>query len=113
MLSPDTLPRNASVTGMGFLIETFHATSSPAIRPSKISEEDPSTPVVPISVPAALLTLSIALRSPSGVLIVRFQFPSTAILRSPPVALQRVPSNGKGLTPPHARQTMGTSPRSS
>src|SRR4051794_6079212 len=79
MLSPATLPVKASVSGIGLVMEIFQATSSPETVPSKISPELPSAPCVPVSVPPALVTLSVALRSPIGVLIVIFQFPSTAI----------------------------------
>src|ERR1700732_3599354 len=80
MLSPETLPVNSSGSGIGLVMETFQATSSPLAGPSKISVELPSAPCVPVSVPPAFFTLSVALRSPIGVLMVRFQFPSTAIL---------------------------------
>src|ERR1700687_1530540 len=83
MLSPETLPVKASVSGIGFDIETFQATSSPLAVPSKISVELPSAPCVPVSAPPALFTLSVALRSPIGVDITRFQFPSTAIAWPP------------------------------
>src|SRR5271169_4640510 len=79
MLSPETLPENSSVRGIGLVIETFQATSSPLAVPSKISVELPSAPCVPVSVPPAFFRLSVALRSPIGVLMTRFQFPSTAI----------------------------------
>src|ERR1700744_3311970 len=79
MASPATLPVKASVSGIGLVMETFQATSSPATLPSKISVELPSAPCVPVSVPPELFRFSVALRSPIGVLIVRFQFPSTAI----------------------------------
>src|SRR5258705_4859087 len=79
MLSPATLPVKAKVSGIGLVIETFQATSSPLAVPSKISVELPSAPCVPVSTPPAFLRLSVALRSPIGVLIVMFQFPSTAI----------------------------------
>src|SRR5260370_7368069 len=77
--SPETLPVKASVSGIGLVIETFQATSSPLAVPSKISVELPSAPCVPVSTPPAFLRLSVALRSPIGVLMVMFQFPSTAI----------------------------------
>src|ERR1700722_10344503 len=79
MASPETLPVNSSVSGIGLVMETFQATSSPLVVPSKMSAELPSAPCVPVSVPPALLRLSVALRSPIGVLMVMFQFPSTAI----------------------------------
>src|SRR3977135_1225600 len=79
MASPETLPVNSSVSGIGLVMETFQATSSPLEVPSKISVELPSAPCVPVSVPPALFRLSVALRSPIGVLMTRFQFPSTAI----------------------------------
>ena len=79
MLSPATLPVKASVSGIGLVIEIFQATSSPLTVPSKISPELPSAPCVPVSVPPALFSVSVALRSPIGVLMVIFQFPSTAI----------------------------------
>src|ERR1700757_229608 len=79
MLSPATLPVKASVSGIGLVMETFQATSSPLMVPSKISVELPSAPCVPVSEPPALFRLSVALRSPIGVVITRFQFPSTAI----------------------------------
>src|SRR5580698_3783309 len=83
MLSPETLPVKASVSGIGLVMEIFQATSSPLTVPSKISPELPSAPWVPVSVPPALLTESVVLRSPIGVDMVMFQFPSTAILQSP------------------------------
>src|SRR5450759_1292509 len=79
MLSPETLPVKASVSGIGLVMETFQATSSPLAVPSKISVELPSAPCVPVSVPPAFFTVSVALRSPIGVLMVIFQFPSMAI----------------------------------
>src|ERR1700694_31098 len=83
MLSPETLPVNSSVSGIGLVMETFQATSSPLALPSKISAELPSAACVPVSVPPAFFRLSVAFRSPIGVLMVMFQFPSTAILASP------------------------------
>src|ERR1700675_589677 len=83
MLSPATLPVKASVSGIGLVMEIFQETSSPATVPSKISPELPSAPCVPVNAPPALVTLSVALRSPIGVLMVIFQFPSTAISVSP------------------------------
>src|SRR5438445_12516586 len=83
MLSPDTLPENSSVSGIGLVIETFQATSSPLAVPSKISVELPSAPCVPVSVPPAFARVSVALRSPIGVDMTRFQFPSTAMAWSP------------------------------
>src|SRR5262249_46977518 len=80
MASPATVPLNSSVSGIGLVMETFHATSLPVTLPSKISTELPSAPCVPESVPPALFRFSVALRSPIGVVMVRFQFPSTAIL---------------------------------
>src|SRR6202047_3624866 len=91
MLSPETLPVNSSGSGIGLVMETFQATSSPLAGPSKISVELPSAPCVPVSVPPAFFTLSVALRSPIGVLMVMFQFPSTAISRSP----RRFPSQNR------------------
>src|SRR2546426_3870659 len=85
MASPETLPVNSSVSGIGLVIETFQATSSPLAVPSKISVELPSAPCVPVSVPPEFFRLSVALRSPIGVLMVIFQFPSTAISWSPHV----------------------------
>src|SRR6516225_2881950 len=79
MLLPVTFPVKASVSGIGLVIETFQATSSPSAVPSKISVEFPSAPCVPVSVLPALFRLSVALRSPIGVVMTRFQFPSTAI----------------------------------
>src|SRR5258708_4870866 len=79
MVSPETLPVNSSVSGIGLVIETFQATSSPLAVPSKISVELPSAPWVPVSAPPAFFRVSVALRSPIGVLMVMFQFPSTAI----------------------------------
>src|SRR3982074_2296573 len=79
MVSPETLPVKASVSGIGLVIETFQAASSPLAVPSKISVELPSAPCVPVSVPPEFFKLSVALRSPIGVLMVIFQFPSTAI----------------------------------
>src|SRR5579863_1621034 len=83
MLSPETLPVKSSVSGIGLVMETFQATSSPLTLPSKISVELPSAACVPVSAPPALFRLNVASRSPIGVLMVMFQFPSTAILTSP------------------------------
>src|SRR5947208_6618411 len=47
MASPETLPVNSSVSGIGLVIETFQATSSPLAVPSKISVELPSAPCAP------------------------------------------------------------------
>ena len=77
---------NSSVSGIGLVIETFQATSSPLMVPSKISVELPSAPCVPVSVPPALYRVSVALRSPIGVLMVIFQFPSTAIFCLPDIS---------------------------
>src|SRR3954464_1956696 len=82
MLSPATLPVNSRVSGIGLVIEIFQDTSSPFTVPSKISPELPSAAWVPVSVEPELATLSVALRSPIGVLMVMFQFPSTAIVVS-------------------------------
>src|SRR5216684_5129817 len=79
MLSPETVPLNASVSGIGLVMETFQAMSSPVAVPSKISVELPSAPWVPVSVPPEFFRVSVALRSPIGVLMMMFQFPSTAI----------------------------------
>src|ERR1700743_694334 len=79
MASPATLPVKSSVSGIGLVMETFQATLSPDTVPSNISVELPSAPCVPVSVPPELLRLSVALRSPIGVLMTRFQFPSAAI----------------------------------
>ena len=89
MLSPATLPVKASVSGIGLVMEIFQATSSPLTVPSKISPELPSAPCVPVSVPPALFSVSVALRSPIGVLMVMFQFPSTAISRSPQLFVRK------------------------
>src|SRR6266516_5632335 len=89
MASPDTLPVNSSVSGIGLVIETFQATLSPLAVPSKISVELPSAPCVPVSVPPEFFRLSVALRSPIGVLMVMFQFPSTAISWSPHVFFRK------------------------
>ncbi len=51
MLSPETFPVKASVSGIGLVMEIFQATSSPLTVPSKISPELPSAPCVPVSVP--------------------------------------------------------------
>src|SRR4051794_27126542 len=83
MLSPETLPVKASVSGIGLVMEIFQATSSPLVVPSKISPELPSAPWVPVSVPPAFVKVSVALRSPIGVVMTIFQFPSTAISVSP------------------------------
>src|SRR5947209_17166891 len=79
MASPATLPVKAKVSGIGLVIEIFQATSSPLTVPSKISPLLPSADCVPVSVLPALFSASSALRSPIGVLMVIFQFPSTAI----------------------------------
>src|SRR5882724_6020304 len=83
MLSPATLPVNSSVSGIGLVMELFQPTLSPFTVPSKISPELPSAPSVPVSVPPALVTFSVALRSPIGVVMTIFQLPSTAISVSP------------------------------
>src|SRR3954453_5053922 len=85
MLSPETLPVNSNVSGIGLVIETFQATSSPLAVPSNISVELPSAPCVPVSLPPEFFRLSVVSRSPIGVLMVIFQFPSTAIAWSPHV----------------------------
>src|SRR5216684_4561117 len=89
MLSPEILPVNSSVSGIGLVMETFQATSSPLAVPSKISVELPSAPSVPVSTPPALFRLNVSLRSPIGVVMVMFQFPSTAIARSPQLCLSQ------------------------
>src|ERR1700693_5758871 len=95
MLSPETLPENASVSGIGLVIETFQATSSPLAVPSKISVELPSAAWVPVSAPPEFFNVSVALRSPIGVLMTIFQFPSTAILVSSHSCSQN--RNGSGI----------------
>src|SRR3954471_5431732 len=92
MLSPETVPVKASVSGIGLVMEIFQATSSPLAVPSKISPELPSAPCVPVSVPPAFFKVSVALRSPIGVVMTIFQFPSTAISWSP----HDVPVNRNG-----------------
>src|ERR1700726_835848 len=96
MLSPETLPVKASVSGIGLVMETFQATSSPLAVPSKISAELPSAPCDPVRVPPEFFKVSVALRSPIGVLIMMFQFPSTAILGLSS-ALLRKTGNGSGI----------------
>ena len=80
MASPSTLPVNSSVSGIGLVIEIFQATSLPFTVPSKISPELPSADCVPVSVLPELCNANAALRSPIGVLMVMFQFPSTDML---------------------------------
>src|SRR3954469_11871132 len=92
MLSPETFPVKASVSGIGLVIEIFQATSSPLAVPSKISPELPSAPCVPVNVPPEFFKVSVALRSPIGVVMTIFQFPSTAIFWSP----HYVPANRNG-----------------
>src|SRR3954471_3142497 len=82
MLSPATLPVKASVSGIGLVIEIFQATSSPLTVPSKIGPDWPSALCVPVSVPPELFNVRSALRSPIGVLMVIFQFPSTGMVSS-------------------------------
>src|SRR5262249_880322 len=82
MASPATVPLNSSVSGIGLVMEIFQATSLPLTVPSKISVELSSAPCVPVNVPPELFRLNFAFRSPLGVVIVRFQFPSTAICPS-------------------------------
>src|SRR4051794_6115019 len=89
MASPETLPVKASVSGIGLVIDTFQETSSPLAVPSKISVDWPSAPCVPVSVPPVFLIVSVALRSPIGVLMVILQFPSTAIFRSPQALVRK------------------------
>src|ERR1700730_15638303 len=107
MLSPETLPVKASVSGIGLVMEIFQATSSPATVPSKISPELPSAPCVPVSVPPELFRLSVALRSPIGVDMVMFQFPSTAIsgISSTFPGKTGMVSSGGGITHPAAQAT--------
>src|SRR3954466_11622415 len=66
MLSPETVPMNSSVNGIGFVIETFQLTASPLMELSKISVISINAPCVPVSVPPAAVRLSVALRSPMG-----------------------------------------------
>lgn len=80
MASPSTRPVNSSVSGIGLVIEIFQATSLPFTVPSKISPELPSADCVPVSVLPELCNANAALRSPIGVLMVMFQFPSTDML---------------------------------
>src|ERR1700730_19365680 len=95
ILSPETLPVTSSVSGIGLVMETFQATSSPLVVPSKISVELPSAACVPVSAPPAFFKLKVALRSPIGVLMVMFQFPSTAICVSSFSSQNR---NGSGIS---------------
>src|ERR1700730_16163233 len=95
MLSPETLPVNSSVSGIGLVMETFQVTSSPFAWPSKISVELPSAACVPVSAPPAFFRLNVALRSPIGVLMMMFQFPSTAICNSSHSCSQNL--NGSGI----------------
>src|ERR1700732_831733 len=108
ILSPETLPVNSSVSGIGLVMETFQATSSPLALPSKISAELPSAACVPVSVPPAFFRLSVAFRSPIGVLMVMFQFPSTAILASPRHVFAK-PENGSGIGPSFRRYSASCS----
>src|SRR3954471_22710694 len=80
MASPSTLPVKAKVSGIGLVIEIFQATSSPLTVPSKMGPDWPSAPCVPVSVPPSAFSVRSALRSPIGVLMVIFQFPSTDIV---------------------------------
>src|SRR5215210_4560232 len=89
MASPETLPVKASVSGIGLVIDTFQETSSPLAVPSNISVDWSSAPCVPVSVPPVFFSVSVALRSPIGVLMVIFQFPSTAISRSPQLFVRK------------------------
>src|SRR4051812_29481002 len=80
MVSPVTLPVKASVNGIGLVMEIFQVTSSPLTVPSKIGPDWPSAPCVPVNVPPELCSVRSALRSPIGVFMVIFQFPSTDIV---------------------------------
>src|SRR5262249_2158778 len=80
MASPSTVPEKSSVSGIGWVIDTFQPTSLPFTRPSKICAVWPSADCVPSSLPPATFTTRVEARSPIGVSMVRFQGPSTAML---------------------------------
>ena len=82
----------SGIGGFPTIVEAVRTTDERGVRrlspftvPSKISVELPSAPCVPVSVPPELASDKVALRSPIGVVMVKFQFPSTAIDVSPPV----------------------------
>jgi hypothetical protein len=80
--SPSTVPTNSIVIGIGSVIETFHATALPFTVPT-IGPDCPSADWVPVNTLPSLARLTVAARSPIGVLIVSFQFPfaTTGVLQ--------------------------------
>jgi hypothetical protein len=83
MLSPETVPVKASVSGIGLVMETFQATSSPLVVPSKISPEICRRRLAcPSACAAGVLQRQRRSRSPIGVVMTISQFPSTAIFVS-------------------------------
>src|SRR5229473_5852722 len=100
ILSPSTVPVNCSVNGIGLVIDIFQDASLPLTVPSKISAVPPSPDCLPVSVPPCEVATRVALRSPIGVCMVKFQVPSTAMTRS---SLNRV----KLFESPFAAQSSG------
>src|SRR5216684_8909488 len=100
ILSPSTVPVNCSVNGIGLVIDIFQDASLPFTVASKMSAVPPSPDCLPVSVPPCAVTTRVALRSPIGVCMVKFQVPSTAMTRS---SLNRV----KSLESPFAAQSSG------
>src|ERR1700693_599789 len=82
ILSPSTAPVNCSVNGIGLVIDIFHDTSLPLTLLSKMPVVPPSPDCLPVSVPPCEATTRVALRSPIGVCMVKFQVPSTAMSQS-------------------------------
>src|SRR6201987_6479559 len=79
---PSTVPLNSSVIDIGSMMLSFQETAFPLTVPSKMSVLLPSALCVPCSALPAVVTASVALRSPIGVCIVRFQVPSAAMAHS-------------------------------
>jgi hypothetical protein len=81
-LSPWTIPENSSVIGIGLVMDTFQEIVSPFTLPSKMSAEFPSASWLPLSTAPSVLTDRVAGRSPMGVDMTRFQFPSALMMIS-------------------------------
>ncbi len=83
-VSPSTVPENSSVIGIGRLIEAFQLTALPLTLPSSMGLPSPEPALcVPVRLAPEAAMTSVLSCEPIGVLMVRFQVPSTAIGVSP------------------------------
>ena len=107
MLSPATLPVKAKVSGIGLVMDTFQATSSPLTVPSKISVELPSAPCVPVNEPPrvrieAVRSVDMASSNAWAEFAALFRTTKSAYLDH-----ERAKTELKGLMPEDAREAFG------